>query len=220
MFSVVLHKIAPKLVWLILPFLDSFMFFLWASCVVCFPSPCQGRLCLNIRSYYNSYHTIIQAMFVCVFVCSLFVCVFVCSLFPLRSCDGSSPNLVDVCRLTSHLPLRGSFSKRSTGQRVTFTFHYIIYAPASRRTAAKDPFCFAAAESNSAPFTALHLDGVCTWTSQLPLRGSFSKRSTGRRVNGSNGSTCQWLLSWKRQQVDGSMGQTGRRVNGSLSLSL
>ena len=36
-----------------------------------------------------------------------------------------------------------------------------------------------------------HLDGVCRWTSQLPLRGSFSKRSTGRRVNGSNGSTGQ-----------------------------
>ena len=68
------------------------------------------------------------------------------------------------------------------GQRVTFTFHYIMYAPASRHTAA---------ESNSAPFAALHLNGVCKWTSQLPLRGSFSKRSMGRRVNGSNGSTGQ-----------------------------
>ena len=27
--------------------------------------------------------------------------------------------------------------------------------------------------------------GVCRWTSELPLRGSFSKRSMGRRVNGS-----------------------------------
>ena len=27
--------------------------------------------------------------------------------------------------------------------------------------------------------------GVCRWTSELPLRGSFSKRSTGRQVNGS-----------------------------------
>ena len=36
-----------------------------------------------------------------------------------------------------------------------------------------------------------HLDGLCRWTSQLPLRGSFSKRSTGRRVNESNGSTGQ-----------------------------
>ena len=38
----------------------------------------------------------------------------------------------------------------SMGQRVTFTFHYIIYAPASRHTAAKGPFCFAAAESKGA----------------------------------------------------------------------
>ena len=83
--------------------------------------------------------------------------------------------------------LEGFFFEKvngSTGQRVTFTFHYIIYAPASRHTAAKDAFCFAAAaaESNSAPFAALHLNGVCRWTSQLPLRGSFSKRSMGQWV--------------------------------------
>ena len=60
--------------------------------------------------------------------------------------------------------LEGFFFEKvngSTGQRVTFTFHYIIYAPASRHTAVKGPFCFAAgaAESNLAPFAALHLDG-------------------------------------------------------------
>ena len=54
----------------------------------------------------------------------------------------------------------------------------------------------------SAPFAALHLNGVCTWTSQLPLRGSFSKRSTGRRVNGSNRST----------------GQMGRRVTFTFTI--
>ena len=41
-----------------------------------------------------------------------------CSLSPPRSFDGSSPNLVGVSRWTSELPLRGSFSKRSTGRRV------------------------------------------------------------------------------------------------------
>ena len=106
---------------------------------------------LNYSKLIN--HTIIRAAFVCLCVCSL---------SPPRSFDGSSPNLVGVCRWTSHLPLRGSFLKRSTGQRVTFTFHYIIYAPASCHTAAKGAFCFAAAaaESNSAPFAALHLNGV------------------------------------------------------------
>ena len=97
--------------------------------------------------------------------------------------------------------------------------------------AAKGAFCFAgsAAESNSAPFAVLHLNGVCRWTSQLLLRGSFSKRSTGQRVSftftilymiaddarltpprckNNTGSTGQW--------VHGSTGQTGRRVNGSL----
>ena len=90
--------------------------------------------------------------------------------------------------------LEGFFFEKvngSTDQRVTFTFHYIIYAPASRHTAAKGAFCFAAAaaESNSAPFAALHLNGVCKWTLQLPLRGSFSKRSTAQQVDGSTGQT-------------------------------
>ena len=93
------------------------------------------------------------------------------------------------------------------GQRVTFAFHYIIYAPASCHTAATAPFGWQAAESNSAPFAVLHVNDVCRWTWQLLLKGSFSKRSTGqtgRRV----------------KQVDGSTGQTGRRVNGSLALSV
>ena len=37
---------------------------------------------------------------------------------PPRSFDGSLPNLVGICRWTSELPLRGSFSKRLTGRRV------------------------------------------------------------------------------------------------------
>ena len=45
-------------------------------------------------------------------------CAFVCSPAPPRSFDGSSPNLVCVCRWTSELSLRGSFLKSSTGQQV------------------------------------------------------------------------------------------------------
>ena len=59
------------------------------------------------------HHTINRAAFVC-----LSVCLSVCSLSPPRSFDRSSPNLVGVCRWTSELPLRGSFSKRSTGRQV------------------------------------------------------------------------------------------------------
>ena len=61
------------------------------------------------------HHTIIQAAFVCLSVCSL---------SPPRSFDRSSPNLVGVCRWTSELPLRGSFSKRSTGH-FRFPLYYI-----------------------------------------------------------------------------------------------
>ena len=121
----------------------------------------------------------------------MFVCLFVCSLYPPRSFDGSSPNLVGVCRWTSHLPLRGSFSKRSTGH---FRFSSILYRDQPHTTQLqKAPFAWQAAESNSAPFAVLHVNDVCRWTWQLLLRCSFSKRSTGRRV---------------------------KRVNRSLSLSL
>ena len=67
--------------------------------------------------YRKCNHTINRAAFVCLSVC-LFVCLSVCSLSPPRSFDRSSPNLVGVCRWTSELPLRGSFSKRSTARRV------------------------------------------------------------------------------------------------------
>ena len=46
------------------------------------------------------------------------VCLSACSPTPPRSFDGSSPNLVGVCRWASELPLRGSFLKRSMGQQV------------------------------------------------------------------------------------------------------
>ena len=98
--------------------------------------------------------------------------------------------------------LEGFFFEKvngSTGQRVTFTFHYIIYAPASCHTLQRLLLLcsWQAAESNSAPFAALHVHSVCRWT----LRGSFSKRSTGRRVDGSTG-----------RRVNGSNGSTGQRV--------
>ena len=158
----------------------------------------------------------------------------------VKRVEGSHLN--GLCRWTSQLPLRGSFSKRSTGrrlnesngstgQRVTFTFHYIIYAPASCHTLQRLLLLAAVPQSNSAPFArrvlhcistvyiggpggvlflkgqrvdgstgqwvkrvdGSHLNGLCRWTSQLPLRGSFSKRSTGRRLNESNGSTGQWV---------------------------
>ena len=91
-------------------------------------------------------HTIIRATFVCVFVC-----VFVCSPSPPRSFDGSSPNLVGVCRWTSHLPLRGSFSKRSTGRRVngSLSLSTILYMRQPHATRCNGAFSLAAGKQQS-----------------------------------------------------------------------
>ena len=123
--------------------------------------------------------------------------------------------------------LEGFFFEKvnwSTGQRVTFTFHYITYAPASCHTAATAPFACQAPESNSAPFAVLHVNDICRWTCQLLLTGSFSKRSTGRPVNGSNGSTGQRVtFTFTRlymiaddARLNGSMGRRVEWVNGSV----
>ena len=132
-------------------------------------------------------HTIIRAAFVCVFVC-----LWVCSLSPPRSFDGSSPNLVGVCTWTSELPLRGSFSTRSTGRRVngSLSLSTILYRDQPHTTQLQRRLLLGKQQSlNSAPFAVVHVKDVCRWIWQLLLRGSFSKTSTGRRVNGSNGST-------------------------------
>ena len=115
------------------------------------------------KSYYNSSN-----------VC-LFVCLCVCSLSPPRSFDGSSPNLVGVYRWTSHLPLRGSFPKRSMGRRVngSLSLSTILYMRQPHAT-----------QLQNAPFALLllhlirlkgtfcctasrRLVGVCRWTSEF-----------------------------------------------------
>ena len=174
-------------------------------------------------SYYNSSN-----------VC-LCVCVCVC-VFPI-----SSEVLVGVYRWTSHLPLRGSFSKRSTGRPVngSLSLSTILHMRQPHATRCNGAFSFAAGKQQSLILRLLlHCISTlyvgaprnCPW-GVVFLKGQWVDGSTGRRVNGSNGShlngVCRWtsqLPSWvffrQGQQVDGSKGQTGRRVDGSLSLSL
>ena len=129
------------------------------------------------------------------------MCLWVCSLSPPRSFDGSSPNLVGVCRLTSNLPLRGSFSKRSTGRRVngSLSLSTILYMRQPHATRCNGAFCFAVGKQQSLILRlllhVLHLNNVCRCTSQLPLRSSFSKRSTGRWINGSTGQRVKRVTS-------------------------
>ena len=193
----------------------------------------RNSLCLSatwcsntVASYYNSSS-------ICLCVC---VCLFVCSLSPPRSFDGSSPNLVGVCRWTSHLPLRGSFSKRSTGRRVngSLSLSTILYIRQPHATRCNGAFCFDAGKQQSLILRLLlHCISTlyvgappnCPW-GVLFLKGQRVDGSMGRWVNGSNGShlngVCRWtsqlpwgVLFWKGQQVDGSTGQTGQRVNRS-----
>ena len=131
----------------------------------------------------------------------LFVCLSVCSLSPPRSFDRSSPNLVGVCRWTSELPLRGSFSKRLTGRWVngSLSLSTILYRDQPHTSHLQRRLLLGHQQSLIRQLLAVvHVNDVCRWTWQLLLRGSFSKTSTGRRGDGSTGQT--------GQQVNGSMG--------------
>ena len=109
------------------------------------------------------------------------MCLCVRNQSPPRSFDGSSPNLVGVCRLTSHLPLRGSFSKRLTASRVngSHSLSTILYRDQPHTTQRQRHLLLGNQQSNSAPFAVVHVNDVCRWTWQLLLRGSFSKTATG-----------------------------------------
>ena len=160
----------------------------------------------------------------------MFVCLCVRNQSPPRSFDGSSPNLVGVCRWTSELPLRGSFSKRSTGRRVngSLSLSTILYRDQPHTTQLqKAPFAFVPElQSLIRRLLLLHINGICRWTSQLLWRGSFSKRSTGQRVNGVERVTFTftilYMIGRRRQahatplqKAHGLNGSMGRRVNGS-----
>ena len=86
----------------------------------------------------NWHHAIIQAAFVCF-------------LSPQRSFGRSLPNLVGVCRRTSHLPLRGSFSKRSRGWRVngSLLLSTILCMCQPHSTRCNGAFCFAVVKQQS-----------------------------------------------------------------------
>ena len=142
------------------------------------------------------YHTIIRAAFVC-----LFVCLCVCSLSPPRSFDGSSPNLVAVCRLTSHLPLKGSFSKRSMGRWVngSLSLSTILYM--------RQPYT---TQLQKAPFALLA-------QLQSLIRHLLLHCMSTAYVGGPR--NCYWgVLFLKGQRVDGSTGQTGQRVTFTFTI--
>ena len=113
---------------------------------------CRSYAAVHESSYYNSSS-----------VC-LFVCLSVCSLSPPRSFDGSSPNLVGVCRWTSELPLRGSFSKRSTARRVngSLSLSTILYMHQPHATRCNGSSCL----QLQSLIRHLLLDGYCTASQQ------------------------------------------------------
>ena len=100
------------------------------------------------------------------------------------------------------IALEGFFFERSTGRRVngSLSLSTILYRDQPHTTQLqKAPFALVPQlQSLIRHLLLLHINGICRWTSQLLLRGSFSKRSTGQRVKGvkrvngskgSNGST-------------------------------
>ena len=180
-----------------------------------------------------TYHTIIRAAFVCVFVCLFVPYVLRGPLTDLRQTWWVYVGWPPIC------PWGVLFRKgqRVDGSTAHFRFPLYYICTSLMPHAATAPFAFVpAAESNSAPFVRRVLHCISTvyvggpW-GILFLKGQRVDRSTGQWVNGSTAHistvyvggprNCPWgLLFRKGQQVDGSTSQTDRRVNGSLSLSL
>ena len=120
-----------------------------------------------------------------------------CSLSPPRSFGRSSPNLVGVCRLTSHLPLRGSFSKRSTARLVngSLSLSTILYMPQPHATQLQRHLLLGKQQSlirrlllSCMSTTYVGGPGNCYW-GVLFLKGRQVNGSTGQRVKRVDGST-------------------------------
>ena len=128
------------------------------------------------------------------------MCLFVCSLSPPRSFDGSSPNLVGVCRWTSHLPLRGSFSKRSMGRRVngSLSLSTILYMhqPHATRCKRRLLLCCCLQQSLIRHLLLHCISTVYYVDLAIALEGFFFEK-----VNRSTGQTGQRV-----KRVDGSTG--------------
>ena len=146
------------------------------------------------------------------------VCLFVCSPTLPRSFDGSSPNLVGVCRWTSELPLRGWFLKRSTGQRVKGHFfgasdHTLYYMIADdtrlrphrckRHTASKSLICLDG-------YTLLVITKQRTRTVQTSLAG-------GRSLPPPHSWSTRFVTAWQYALMNaGHWWKANSKVSGSL----
>ena len=105
-----------------------------------------------------------------------------------------------VCRWTSHLPLRGSFSKRSRTRRVngSLSLSTILYMPQPHAT-----------QQQRRLLLAKHQSLI-----RCLLLSCMSTTYVGGHGN------CYWgLLFLKGQRVDGSTGQRVKRVNGSTGVT-
>ena len=164
------------------------------------------------------HHAIIRAAFVCLCVCLFVPYVLQGPLTDLRQTWWVYVGWPPIC------PWGVLFRK---GQRVTFAFHYIIYAPASCHTAAKAPLACWLSCSLIRRLLLLHHNGIGRWTWQLLLWGVLFLK--GQRVDGStgsNGSTGHFhyiIYDSRWRHVHGTQlqkahwvnGLTGQWVNGS-----
>ena len=136
--------------------------------------------------------------------------------------------LVGVCRWTSHLPLRGSFSKRSTGQRVngSLSLSTILYMRQPHATRCNGAFSFAAGKQQSLILRLL-LHCISTLYVGAPRNCPWGVLFLkGQRVDGSHlYGVCRWTsqLPWgvlfrKGQQVDRSNGSTGQQVTFTFTI--
>ena len=149
------------------------------------------------------------------------MCVCVCVFpSPPRSFGRIFAKLGGCMQVDLPFALEGFFFKKVNGSTGHFHFplYYICAQPQATQLQRRLLLAGSTAESNSAPFAASSQLHICRWTSQLLLRGSFSKRSTGQTGQTGQQVTFTFTILYMiagRRQADATLLQKAHRVNGS-----
>ena len=166
--------------------------------------------------YVCPHHTIIRAAFLCLWVCGCVPCLFRGPLTDLRQTWWVYVGGPRNCPW-GVLFRKGQRVDGSTGH-FRFPLYYIGTCLTPHSCKRRLLLLVPQLQSLFRCLLLLHINGICRWTSQLLLRGSFSKKSTGQWATFTF--TILYMIADDTRLTPlrckkHTAGSTGRRVNGS-----